>query len=87
MTDNEYSETDRARAAFSEAVDAAERTARASHASLRAAHANIKARYPEPSTEVRARVRARLAPVRAHQRRVLASADSPDSSARAARSG
>ena len=81
MTDNEYSETDRTLAAFSEAVDAAEHTARASRASLRAAHANIKARYPEPSAEARARVHARLASVRAHQRRVLALADS---SARAA---
>ena len=79
MTDNEYSETDRALAAFGEAVGAAEHTARAS---LRAAHAGIKARYPEPSAEARAR--ARLASVRAHQCRVLALSNPTDSSARAA---
>lgn len=79
MTDQECSETDRALAAFSDAVEAAEQTACAARASLRAAHANVKARYPEPSAEARARVRARLAPVRDRQRRVLALADPVDS--------
>ena len=76
MTDHECSETDRALVAFNEAVEAAEQTARAARVSLRAAHANVKARYPEPSAEARARVRARLGPVRDRQRRVLTLADS-----------
>lgn len=79
MPESERSESNRALVAFSEAVAAAEQTARESRAALRAARAKIKARYPEPSAKARARVHARLASVRAHQRRVLALADPVDS--------
>ena len=86
-TDEAGRESERADAALRAVVDAAERDARAALADARKVRADLKDSYPEPSHEARARVRARLAPVRVRQLRALTAPDRADTDARSARSG
>lgn len=84
-TDEASRETAHADAALWAVVDAAERDARAALADARQVRADLKDSSAEPSAE--ARVRTRLAPVRARQLRVLAVPDRAAPDARSARSG
>ena len=86
-TDEAGRESERADAALRAVVDAAERDARAALADARKVRAGLKDGSAEASREARARVRARLTPVRVRQLRVLATPDRADTDARSARSG
>lgn len=85
-TDEASCENERAVSALQAVVDAAEHDARAALADARKVRADLNGSYPEPSAEARARVHARLAPIRARQMRVLTEPDPAASDARSARS-
>ena len=84
-TDEASRESERADAALRAVVDAAERDARAALVDARKVRADLKDGSAKPSAE--ARIRTRLAPVRARQLRALAVPDRAAPDARSARSG